>query len=257
MPTAPKIHRPVNPTVDQIYLYDQAVRDWLQGVEKLLGNDPLTVVFATPQRAFATIQRMWAAKHGAERAAKLTTLPYPVITVTRTAQRFAPERFQGFHAQFPRVQVSTDGMRAYNVVFPRPWDLDYQVDVLTRHRQTLNAIQMWLMEELTRETFLTIDFTSVWSGYGTKEIPIRGLDLTDNSDLEPEEADRELRLTLSVTARGWLFLPPVPVPLVLKIVAEAFDATLGTTSADAATVQANPQTYPLLDRLEIDEQGVG
>lgn len=118
---------------------------------------------------------------------------------------------------------------AYTGRFPYPFDFDYTVDFWTRHRETQNEIvENFVVGNIaTRfnpfEAFLCADFGPPW---GPKLIPIDSWSWIDNSDLEPGETDRVLRLTLSFTAKGWLFLNEGTTPkktyTVQEIVTEYF-----------------------------------
>lgn len=98
---------------------------------------------------------------------------------------------------------------AYTGRFPYPFDFDYTADFWTRYRESQNEIvENFLVGNISNrfnpfEAFITADFGPPW---GSKYVPLDNWSWIDNSDLEPGEKDRILRLTLNFTAKGWLFL---------------------------------------------------
>jgi hypothetical protein len=248
----------VDLTVNQLYLYDQAVRSWMESINSRTGvGTHLNVVIATPDRAFATLERMWKKKYTQERVEKLKLAPYPIASIARMAHRYDPTRYRGRQTKFRRVTYSEDLHTTYNVLYPRPWDFDYQIELSAKNAQTMSLLTLWLMEQATEEVFLRINFTPLWKEWGVKLVAGDIPDITDNSDLEPDEKQRELRTTVSMTLHGWLFLPPEPVGVVLTIVQDAYMAATNAdlSGADAATIDSDAD-YQLGDSIEYDEDGI-
>lgn len=87
--------------------------------------------------------------------------------------------------------------------FPLPFDLSYQIDIWTKTQQDMQALRTALLCRFpfADETYLDLEVP----GYGTQMVRLSLSRIDDNTDLEPGEADRELRNTVSVTAHAWIY----------------------------------------------------
>lgn len=246
-------HPAVPVVIDQLRVYGEALKDWVMSCNFLPDAKPMEVVMATPDRAYSALKSMLEEKYG-PRSERLRLTPYPFGSLSRTAVRFAPDRFRGVKTAFYAAKADKD--YAWKFLWPRPWDMDFTLDVFANTFQAANPLLSWLMEQISPEGWLTVDFTGIWPGYAKRLIPIVGGQITDNSDLEPEVGDRSVRFSVTLTLRGWLFLPPVEIPLVQKIVLDAHLMPQGTPAdVTAGDIDSNPTIYPRAFQRTIDEDG--
>jgi len=244
------VHGEVDLTVNQIYLYDQAVRKWVVALVKRTGGlNDLNVIFATPERAFAKLKDVLQKKYG-DRAEHLKNMPYPYASISRLGSTFSPVRYQG-RGLFRANSNSADNELAYTVQWPLPWDMNYQIDFWARTVDTAQTFQQWFEADTTPEGNLLVDLTPVWPPFGKKIVFTTNSGITDNTILEPEGEQRAVRLTATLTVKSWILMPPVPIRTVHRILVEAYNAINST----AAEIDAAPSTYPSLGTVTVNEDG--
>jgi hypothetical protein len=102
-----------------------------------------------------------------------------------------------------RMFANQEGSELYILPFPLPFDLTYQVDIWTKTQQDMQLLRTALLCRFpfTDETFLDLEVP----GYGTQLLRLNLTRIDDTTDLEPGEADRELRNTVSITAHAWIY----------------------------------------------------
>lgn len=210
---------------DQLVVYDNAVASWIQECPlRLKDGKPLRVVFATPDRAFARMREILKEELGEKNAIDVRLVPFPFASVTRGDWSFDYARFHGDYNTFvaaPHVApagVSVEGTEGddagegyWQTEFPKPVNLEFQVDLWSRERSPLNIFQQWI--QFSGETdigYLRVDFSSLWPEWGEKLVAYTQEGGSDVSELEPEEGERILRATVPLTVHGWL-LPDMRV----------------------------------------------
>jgi hypothetical protein len=99
--------------------------------------------------------------------------------------------------------ANQEGSELYILPFPLPYDITYQVDIWTKTQQDMQLLRTALLCRFpfTDETFLDLEVP----GYGTQLLRLNLTRIDDTTDLEPGEADRELRNTVSITAHAWIY----------------------------------------------------
>lgn len=234
--------------------YDKLIYDWLGGLlcdygETMTGGPKrafgILRCFATPTRAFGMMENLLVRKGLINNSSKPTDkatesgnllngkIPAPFASITFGDPVPDPTR------SFPPVfwYHFSDNFLSYEKHYaPRPYDIPYTIDFWFNHVYTKQHIMEWVLSQFgmpgaaLNEMFLTI---TVGSGWGTKIIPVLLDAFVDNSDLEPGEKDRSLRMSLTVTLKAWLFLPPVD---------------LGEGSTTASTVGCFPLIFKYLDK---------
>jgi hypothetical protein len=102
-----------------------------------------------------------------------------------------------------RMFSNQEGSELYILPFPLPFDLTYQIDIWSKTQQDMQLLRTALLCRFpfTDETFLCLDVP----GYGQQLLSLRLTRIDDTTDLEPGEADRELRNTVSITAHAWIY----------------------------------------------------
>jgi hypothetical protein len=222
---------------DTFRSFDQTVYSWLGGLlvnYSELGGVPKTNFgilrcYATPRRAYATMKDLLIRKGWMDRdkpgdgsgAGKKTIdsyvrVPLPFASITRNDYVFDTTRF----SQGEFTVYSPDYMTAKKYAFPKPINIPYQIEFWYREKFTEAHILEWLYSKFGvrggghMESFL--NFTPKDSDgnnpFGTKVLPWILDSTNDNSDLEPGDQQRTLRLTASFTMKGWMFLPPISGP---------------------------------------------
>lgn len=106
-----------------------------------------------------------------------------------------------------KMYTGNGNNEVYVLPFPLPFDLSYQVDIYTKTQQDMQLIRSSLMSRFSYgdEAFICADF----GHYGEKAIPLQLSRIDDTTDLEPGEGDKELRNTVTLTAKAWLFQVPI------------------------------------------------
>jgi hypothetical protein len=127
-----------------------------------------------------------------------------------------------FRAWDSRMYVGNDRSAVYVLPFPIPFDLTYQIDIWTKTQQDMQWLRTSLLSRFgyADETFLNATF----GGYGEKLIPVSLTRIDDTTDLEPDEQHRELRNTVTLTAKAWIFQVPLQVKTVKGINVAFIDA---------------------------------
>jgi hypothetical protein len=102
-----------------------------------------------------------------------------------------------------KMYVDNQKDEVFILPFPLPFDLTYQIDLWTKTQQDMQSLRTNLLVRFpfTDETFLDMEIP----GYGTQMLRLSLTRVDDNTDLEPGEADRELRNTFSITAHAWIY----------------------------------------------------
>ena len=111
----------------------------------------------------------------------------------------------------------------YVLPFPLPFDLSYQVDIYAKTQQDMQMLRGSLLSRFsyTDETFICADF----GHYGEKAIPLQLSRIDDTTELEPGEGDKELRNTVSITAKAWIFQVPVTKKVIKSVNVAMLDAS--------------------------------
>lgn len=168
------------------------------------GNDvtrPVLTVFATPERAFAQVQKQLArVRKIDEEQSKTITIPLPIISVSRGAPLFDPTRYN--NASYPRMLQNaageTLGMRA-----PKPYNIPYTVDIWTRTLEEQVAISNQFLQWLDFDYFYL--HVAHPAPLGERIVYTRFVGAADSSQLATgSEKQRSLRYTMSFHVNGWL-----------------------------------------------------
>jgi hypothetical protein len=182
----------------------------------------LNVVFASPERAFATLNKLLETAYGS-RSEQLRVAPYPYASISRLGMKVAEDRFRHSGDNFRTSVYSLDKRVSYQALWPLAIDFNYQIDFWSRTVDSADAFQTWFLSETIVEGSLLADFTPIWESWGQKLLFTKGGETTDNSVLEAEEDQRTTRITASLVVKGWLPLPPVPMKTVLKVLIDYKD----------------------------------
>ena len=164
-------------------------------------------VFATPDRAVARLRRDL-------KIANTDNIPLPYISITRT--NIAPDqtRYIGYPWRAHYLRMARGGKAKEIGKPPIPYNLDYQISFWDRYRWRLNDIVETYLDRFIPTQRILIDFGPPW---GVFECNVTLNSVDDASELEPgEEADRKLRMNVSISVETWLVRSTEWVPTMLE-----------------------------------------
>ena len=201
---------------DQLSLYDKSLCAWLAQMQFDYGAredapviEPLRVVKASPERAFADLRRDKDFSDTVrEYEVSQEHVSLPIASFTRTDLTVDMMRFKSVtnrHAAFLRG----DKDEIYQWRFPLPYNFTYQVDFWTRYESTLDAIRVWTALRFTGGNYfyLPVDFNEVSRHYGVQNVFTQFGGISDTSDLEPGSEQRIERATMTLDVQGWILFP--------------------------------------------------
>ena len=84
---------------------------------------------------------------------------------------------------------------------PRPIDMMYQIDIITRFRDDMNKCLRWYIQHPDNTYTIPIEFGYPW---GRKFIDLFFENFIDNSDIETQERERWIRYTIPLSVEGWM-----------------------------------------------------
>lgn len=210
--------------IDQLILYDQAMLTWMQtNLASLLPGRTTQILISTPRKAFAEVTSGVLVNE--------RTLTTPRIALQRLYTNNAPKRFNAsrLRALGWSNDSSNEKRSLLSSKFPAPIDIHYQVDLWSRFYKEINLWERQLLESFASQyIYLRIRPNDMfgWKSY----IVFLDGQISNNSDLEPEEGERIIRKTLMLRAECWIF-PDVFVPnYVVKRVKTIYEDTEGDWS---------------------------
>lgn len=176
--------------------------------------EPLRVIKASPERAFADIRDRDDVTLG-EYERSQEQLPLPLGSFTRTDLTIDMARFKSVTNTNPMAMggidkyLSKDKDESYTHRFPLPYNITYQVDFWTRSESTLDSIRVWLMLHFPfgNSMYLPVDFREVNRIYGVQNVYTEFGGISDTSDLESGTEPRLERATTTFDVQGWIFFP--------------------------------------------------
>lgn len=253
-------------------VYDQCIYDWLDNLKinyGSLGGVPHTNfgilrVFASPDRAYATMETVLIRKgfitpetagsgSGTRETGPKTYLrvPQPFASILRGAEVLDESRWQ--RAPIRKLEYNEQFTEAYQHRFPQPLNIPYTIEFWCAKHYTISHIKEWLWSNVSpmgmskKEIRLTANFGSPW---GDKIVPVTVQNWGDNSDLEPGEQERELRVTLELLVKGWLFLTPTAVPTIIAAEIQRGDLDSGEIQSSQMYFDFNlaiPENWNLMN----------
>lgn len=244
--------------------HDVAIYDWLGGLhvdyndsEKGIANKndiPILRVFASPQRAFATVQDMlikdgWisgltpAAQQA--NAGDFDTLPLPVLTLQRGEPQIDAELSAPAKVFRHKVFDPLTG-QFINHQWPGHYKTDYTITLWGLKRYTDNFMREWIMSHFGAaqgvafsEYMLLVKHADPW---GDMRQALRYIGSSDLSDLEGETT-RYIRVEFTFSLRTWLFRTPVAGETQANHIGEIIALTkdeYGVTHTETDEYDANP-----------------
>lgn len=206
-------------------IFDDAL---LRFVQRVQWNDkPLSVVFASPDRAFGSMRERIARQSGVKpELVKFESIPLPFVNVFRgdlspNEQLFHPGAVRGIHQD-------NDSGDVYSSKVPYAFKSTVQIDFWAKTRVEMsNVTTQFTLGFPSDEVRLMIDWRlerwyrgvnrqfSYAKWLGVQSLRLKNNGITDTSELEAGEGPRYIRKTFSGELFGVL-----PYPLVLGRVAK-------------------------------------
>lgn len=188
--------------------HHEGMYSWLSniGLPPEAGRPTVPVVYATPERAFAKVVAPQA-----EGQVDLPVITYYCSGMNLNQQR----RFLPPYVQFQKQKVG-DGWRLYSKAMP--WDLTYNVTVITNKVNQADIINWQIITRFTPNSYIKL---------GRAAICLKLESAVDTSSLEPgKDKDRIVRRDYTINAEGWLELPYQDVGSIGSVITELNDAIM-------------------------------
>jgi len=170
---------------------------------------PLRVVKASPERAFADLRRdKGFSDNITEYERTQEQVPLPIASFTRTDLTVDMTRYKSVtNKKVAYLRKEKD--EVYQWRFPLPYNFTYQVDFWTRYESTLDSMRVWTALKFTggNYMYLPVDFSGISRHYGLQNVFVQFGGLNDTSDLEPGSEQRVERATMTLDIQGWIFSP--------------------------------------------------
>lgn len=207
--------------------YGKAFVDWVRA-HTLHDGKPIEYVFATPERAFAALEKKLAGRtrkplpdHQAHPIQGLV-YPLPWGSISRTGLALDHTRYA--ICGHSRLYRNVDTNRYIGAPWPQAVNLTYQVDLWGRNLEELQALANQLLLAMTEgwSTFIRVEHPFP---YGTLRVFTQLMENRDLSVLEHPTDQRQLRWMLSFQMEGWIARPQVEVPIVEKITIPVHELT--------------------------------
>jgi hypothetical protein len=249
---------------DQLIKYDQALLTWVtDNLVPLQEGRSVDVLVSTPRKGFAEATTAVLADN------RRRTLPRIVIQrldIINDPIRFNPNRIRRLGYCNP-----PDQNKLISGKFPSPVNIPYQIDLWARFIKEMNIWEQYIMDVFASSyLYLKIRPNDVW---GDKSY-ITFLDgpITDNSDLEPDEKERQIRKTLTFRSEAWIydeiFVPQFVVKRIQLNYKEMDDTLLeidhlppieifGTGTGSQTTFTGTVTRAPVLEHTFIIETLIG
>jgi|WetSurSiteA1Bulk_404760.scaffolds.fasta_scaffold00002_93 hypothetical protein len=218
-------------SLDVLKKYDQAIVDFVKftllpkwtGLTDSQGSDlslENRVIFSSPERPYASggspqeIGELLSTGSAADILAAavlaetkedisrvIQTLATPVISVSRGSLGYAMYRN---NTNVVRKVFPWDSRKkfTYRSIYPRPWDIPYQIDIHCRYRSDANACLHWYLVKPDPVLHISINFDYPWF---EQKIGILFSKIIDNSLLQTGERERWIRHSIPITVQGWAF----------------------------------------------------
>lgn len=167
--------------------------------------------FATPRREFGTQEEL-NPLGGPDIPPRGKSVPLPSMTLQRMNWTLAENRMN--YTRHRKVRWSDDLNLVTQAQHPIAYDIAYQLDIWTKYRDDANILTTTVLMRFPRRMAgLLVDLGHPW---GVKKVFMGVTSVVDNSELETEDGDREVRMTIDLNLEAWLPLPPVDVRTVRK-----------------------------------------
>jgi hypothetical protein len=179
--------------------YDKVLKEFFS--LKLNGKPVPIVGPVNPLRAFASMRTLME-----KQGQKITDdrfVPLPFISIYRMPPSQNLNRFR--RADLRKLRYSDDMNIVEQSRMPFPYDIPYQIDIWCRYEDDL----VTLIEGCMRKWRGPVTYVDVDHGnpHGKYKVGVFFEGAMDNSELESDDRDRDLRYTINLNVEGFLSFP--------------------------------------------------
>lgn len=217
--------------------YDEAVAKLLTVTIHPDKDDRSIAVVVAPnlsgmQKEFADQDKMNPMRGKQKQIKDIRTTVYPASALTRLGWEFDLSRWT--KVGYGNIKYTEDGNRILQSKHPMPYEVQYQLDIVTKMRSTMNMIVRAIaLKFYDREVWVPVYTGEV---FGVKNVPVKlafgGPQELTNWEHD-ENTDTIFRMAFTFNVELWLFPEVTSVPTVKKIVVSNYGATVAeTTDAD-------------------------
>lgn len=181
-----------------------------------INGEKIPMGFATPRREFGTQEEMNPMEAGDVPVHGSKTIKLPSMVVQRLNWTLAENRMN--YTRHRKIRWSDDLNLVTQAQHPIAYDIAYQLDIWTKYRDDANILTSAVIIKFPRRmASLQVDLGHPW---GVKKVFLGITSVVDNTELESEDGDREVRMTIDLNLEAWMPLPPTDVRTVRKVLAD-------------------------------------
>ncbi|MDX9913236.1 MAG: hypothetical protein RBS77_01500 [Candidatus Moranbacteria bacterium] len=165
------------------------------------------------------------------------TVVYPASALTRLGWEFDLSRWT--KVGYRKLNRTEEGNRIMQSKHPMPYEIQYQLDIVTKMRSTMNMIVRAIaLKFVDREVWVPVYTGEV---FGTKLVPVKLAfgGPQDQTDWEHDEnKDTVFRMVFTFNMEVWLFPDVTSVPTVKKISVVSDDGVVLSETTDQDVIDA-------------------
>lgn len=189
------------------------------------------------QKEFASQDKMNPARPKQKQIKDDKTVSYPASALTRLGWEFDISRWT--KVGYSNLRITEEGNRILQSKHPMPYEVQYQLDIVTKMRSTMNMIVRAIaVKFIDREVWVPV-YTG--KAFGTKIIPVKlafgGPQELTNWEHD-ENQDTIFRMAFTFNVELWLFPDVTSVPTV-KTIAFVSDGVTVSKTTEADTIAAS------------------
>lgn len=189
--------------VNELELYDYAMAEFFKLTAADCG-DPIPLVFAPPQRAFAALEDLYEKQGITWDATKNERIPLPATALHRGLPLSRPEGYRFTDRWVNSYRSPPDHKKVDVMGPPQTVTIDYSLELWSYTQvEMLNMVKQLTMKFRGELAYIVVNLQE----YGIKRFSVQNNGITDSSVLEPQEEERALRGTMSVALNAVLFQP--------------------------------------------------
>jgi hypothetical protein len=187
---------------DILRIYDSAIFSFMKRkAEDSVPGHTVGCHMATPDRPFGFEVATDPETGDVDTDRVTSMLVTPQVTLTRVGINYDMRRN---NTNVVRNLRTWDQQGKFSVMseYPRPWNIEYQIDVYARLRNDAQNVLYYWLYHTQPMALLLLDFSYPW---GKKKIYTTWSQIVDNSDVESGEKLRYYRYTIPFTVEAYMF----------------------------------------------------
>lgn len=185
---------------DILKIYDKALFDWMKK-RIVVDGHTLGYHIATPDRPFGFDLPTNPDDGTIDTKRAVNMLLTPQVSLIRTGMDIDMSRNQT--NKFHNIAWwDNDKKMSVSSKYPRPWNLNYQIDIIARLRNDIQNAVQWFLYYTDPVRLIKIDFQYPWS---KRFVTLKFSRIEDNSDIESGEGLRYYRYTIPCVVEAFMF----------------------------------------------------